>query len=493
MKKKIIGISLCYAYILNAGWYDDAKLKAHKAYNSSQKYVSATYKDAKGKYENYTEEQKKAYNKKITKCANDLKKVLPKYGLLLEQNYMDINRMNETKTLRAYQQLKTKGISSKLQTYLPKTSINRLSNASSTLEYMNIILSELKRVQKKLKKNNPASILTLMKQTEFLMYSWTTPFELFSTKKIYDNSLLNNSNNLYTHLDKTDYTNYTEFIYSMIDFNLLNGIIIAKKNSNIVGKSTTISPLALIALGNSPTSEDKKGLKAVCQKNIDEDDIEHIPKNISSTLDIKEEKIEKELNKISKRNNIFEAAMIFNKEHIKLHEVSIINNPLNDSWYLMIREYMELQNDFYKIKEEVNRIKKILTILPNNEKQVATLTQNLFDVDALYRKFDEIVRYNIIDLPVSIYADLYFMKFRKAKKWYNDDEKAMGNIAIAYNKSCANMQKYMVSEFAVNRVMRVTRTMKKEFNEDEWKEIKTRAKLTQDWFNMLNKVSIKNK
>jgi len=55
------------------------------------------------------------------------------------------------------------------------------------------------------------------------------------------------------------------------------------------------------------------------------------------------------------------------------------------------------------------------------------------------------------------------------------------------------MQKYMVSEFAINKVMRVTRLIKEEFNENEWKEVKTRAKLTQDWFNMLNKVEIKNK
>ncbi len=69
----------------------------------------------------------------------------------------------------------------------------------------------------------------------------------------------------------------------------------------------------------------------------------------------------------------------------------------------------------------------------------------------------------------------------------------MGDIAIAYNKACANMQKYMVSEFAINKVMRITRALKKEFNDDEWKEVKTRAKLTQDWFNMLNKVKISNK
>lgn len=495
MKKQIIALSLCCSCILNASWLEDTKAKASQAYNSTKSYASDTYAGAKAKYANYTEEQKEAHEAKITKCSNDLKEKLPQYGLFLEQNYMDVNRRNEAKIFTSYTKLKAKNISSQLQSYMPEESMNKLMNATSTLEYTNIVLSELVRVQKELEKNNPKALNSLIKQTELLMYAWTAPLELFSTKKVYDNSLLNFSTNLYKNIAKTNYANYTEFIYSMIDFNLINENLVVKKDSDLEDFLKT-SPVVMIAFG-LPTGHNTKGLRAICEEItdsiLDKDAKTYLLENISSTLDIEQTKIDKALDDISKNNNIFEGPVVFDKNLKKLHEVAIIDNPLNDSWYLMIREYMELQDDFYKMKKEIDKIIKILAILPDSEKQVATLKQNLFDVDALYRKFDETVRYNIIDLPVSIYADLYYIEFRKGKKWYDDDENAMGDIAIAYNKSCANMQKYMVSEFAVNKVMRITRTLKKEFNEDEWKEIKTRAKLTQDWFNMLNKVKISNK
>jgi len=233
--------------------------------------------------------------------------------------------------------------------------------------------------------------------------------------------------------------------------------------------------------------------KRVLKKYFDKDINDYMSQRVASTLEIEQDLVDNKIDKISKNNLLFEDAIFFDKDINRLSEIDIIGFPLNDNWYLMIREYMELQDDFYQMKKKLDKIIKILTLLPNTEREVAMLKQDLFSVDALYRKFDETVRYNIIDLPISIYSDLYYIKFNKAKSLFKDNKKEMEDIAIAYNKSCANMQKYMVSAFAINKVMRVTRLIKQEFNEDEWKEVKTRAKLTQDWFNMLNKVEIKNK
>ena len=173
--------------------------------------------------------------------------------------------------------------------------------------------------------------------------------------------------------------------------------------------------------------------------------------------------------------------------------MSIIDNPLNDSWYFMIREYTELQDNFYNSKKEIDKIIKILSVLPDAEKEIAILKQNIFDVDALYRKLDGVVRYNIIELPVVIYADLYSIQLGEAKEWYDDDERIIEDIAVAYNKSCANMQQYISSEFALERALHTLRLIKKELNEEELEQAKTRAKMTQDWLNMLNKVEVKNK
>jgi hypothetical protein len=246
-------------------------------------------------------------------------------------------------------------------------------------------------------------------------------------------------------------------------------------------------------------NKDIVGLKKVCEKIEDsyfsKDVNEYILDNLAKSLDIEAEKITTTMTQVSKNNNIYEAPVFFNKKTLKgLKTVAIVDNPLNDHWYMMIREYMELQESFYKIKKAVENILKVIASYPESDAVVAKLKRDLMRVDSLYRKFDEIVRYNVIDLPVSIYADLYKIDFKRVKKWYDDDEEKMADIAVAYNKACANMQKYMASDFAIKKVISITSTMKSEFDaEKEWKEIQTRSKLTQDWFNMLNKITIKNK
>ena len=154
---------------------------------------------------------------------------------------------------------------------------------------------------------------------------------------------------------------------------------------------------------------------------------------------------------------------------------------------------MEIQDDFYKNKKEVEKIIEILNALPDTENKIAILKEDIFKVDSLYRKLDELVRFNIIDLPISIYADLYSNEVRKAKKWYKDDNKLIANLAVSFNQSCANLKKYMLSPITIDKVLKVKKEIKDEFNDAEWEEVKTRAKLTQDWLNMLNKVKIENK
>ncbi len=542
MKKQIIAISLCCACALQAGWYDDAKEKANSTYESSKESIGATVADAKksvnttvvsakeisnsayksskesigatvtdakksvnttvesakGEYDKYNKDKKEVKQKELDACVSKIKDDLPQYGLFLEQQYMDVNSRGEHKILDSYKKLKDKGISPDLKTNFDPSILSKLSQSKSTLEYSSSVISALKIIQKELKKNEKEKLDSLIKQVQFLMFAWTTPMEIASTQNIYDASLLEMNTDMIKSINTNNYDNYTRFIYSLLYVNLINENIVIKKDTSLDIGMSVFTGLGLIGGVLTSNNEDKKGIEIVCKDllggTFSKDPSEIILANFSSTLDIPNETITKNLDEIAKNNNLFERPVMFNKNITDLKEVSIIDNPLNDSWYLMVREYMELQDDFYKMKKEVDKIIKILDVLPDTENQIATLKQNLFEVDALYRKFDEVVRFNIIDLPVSIYADLYYIEFQKGKKWYNDDEKAMGDIAVSYNKACANMQKYMVSEYAIEKVMRITKSLKSEFDEEtEWKEVKTRAKLTQDWFNMLNKVEIKNK
>lgn len=491
MKKQIIALGICCSCILNASWIDDAKSKVNGAVDS-----------AKGKYEKYNTDKEKEKQDKINQCISDIEKNLPNYALFLEQNYVSSTKPIEAKILSSYKKLTSKGISKELQLSLAPDILKKLINSTSNIEYMSTVLSELKKIQKQFKKNDKTQLNSLVKQTQFLMYAWTTPMEILASKNIYDSSILGISNQFYKNLHKDTYQNYNEFVYSMLFVNLINENIVIPKDSALKGSAKT--GLAYFTYGTSllltgtPNNEDKKGLQTICTEitsqviNSSTAD-EYIQKNIAINLNIDKDKLSKIIKDISTNENLFKSAIFLNKDIKSYKEVSIIDNPLNDNWYLMIREYMELQDNFYQAKKEVDKIIKILAILPNTEKEIAILKQSTFNVDSLYRKFDEIVRFNIIDLPLSIYADLYSIQVKKAKQWYDDDESKITDIAVAYNKSCANMQKYLSSEFATLRVMNTMKVIKKELNEDEFKVAKTRAKLTQDWLNMLNKVKIQNK
>jgi hypothetical protein len=502
MKKQIIAISLTCSCLLNASWIDDAKAKVNSAVDTAKEKTSILVDNAKGKYSKYNEDKAKKKEAKLNKCISDIEQTLPTYALFLEQNYISSTKPIETKILNNYIKLKNKGISKELSKYLSHETLEKLSNSTSNIEYMSIVISELKKLQKEFKKNDKTVLSNLIKQTQYLMYAWTTPMEILSSQKIYDNSLLGLSSAFYNKINKDTYKNYNKFVYSMLFANLINENIVIPKDSSLKGSAKVYG--AYITFGTSllltgiPNNKDKKGLKTICEditnqiiNNSTAD--EYIQKNIATSLNIDKDKLAKIIKDIPNNKHLFQSAIFLNKDIKTYKEVNIINNPLNDSWYLMIREYMELQDNFYQAKKEVDKIIKILAILPNTEKEIAILKQSTFNVDGLYRKFDEIVRFNIIDLPLSIYADLYSIQVKKAKQWYDDDEDKITDIAVAYNKSCANMQKYLSSEFATLRVMNTMKVIKKELNEDEFKVAKTRAKLTQDWLNMLNKVKIQNK
>jgi len=468
MKKQIIILSIYCGSILSANMYNNSINDINNTYQTSIKKTVNIYNNTKLKYDKYKKEKEQKKQEKLNACILNFKDKLPKYRLFLEQYYMNANKNNEAKILLSYKKLNRIGISQQLDSTINKSTIKKLYSSTSTIEYTNIILSELKKIEEKLQSNNINNLDNLIKQTEFFMFAWTAPMEIFSTKNIYNNSLLDLSDKLYKHLNKQNYNEYSKFIYSMLFMNIINENVIDKENFGKVCK---------------------KLLNSYTDKNPND----FLSKNLISILDINKEKINQYIDNTAKKNNLFESAIIFNKNLKNLNKVNIIDNPLNDNWYMMIREYMELQNNFYKMKKNINKIIILLSSLPDSEKEIATLKEDLFQIDSLYRKFDEIVRYNIIDLPISIYADLYYNKLKKVEKWYKKDTNAISNIAVAYNKSCANMQQYMVSEFAINKVMKVTRALKKDFNQDEWKEVITKAKLTQDWFNMLNKIKITNK
>jgi hypothetical protein len=472
--------------IVYAGWIGDIKQKADEAKNNALK-----------KYENFQEEKKKKADEKIAQCVQSLKVNIPLYRTAIKEYYFNVNKRNENKVLKAYSSLDKAGINADLNNSISNEVLFELENSKSTFQYSNIILREISEIYSELKNGNIENLDKLVNRIRFYMFAWTAPYEIMSTKKIFENSLLGINPKLFNSLSKDRYNEYAQFIYSLLYQNMIHENIFIAKDSVLSAslKIAMVGPAGLLI----DIDEKIIGLENMCKELSDsyfkKDPNEYILKNISNTLSINYDKLESDIIRISKNNNIYDTPAFISSKSIKgIAFLNIDDNPLNDSWYMMIREYMELQNNFYSIKKGIANVIKVLSNHDREKKYIAELKVDMIKVDSLYRKLDEIVRYNIIDLPVSIYSDLYRIKFNRYKKWYNDDEEKMVDVAVNFNKACANMQKYMVSDFGIRKVIKTTSTMKSEFDEEkEWKEIQARAKLTQDWFNMLNKITIRNK
>jgi hypothetical protein len=301
MKKQIIALSICCSCLLNASWIDDAKLKA-----------SGVVDNVKSKVTEYSDEKEKQKQVKINKCITDIEKNLPDYAIFLEQNYISSTKPIETKVLSNYKKLTLNGISNELQSSLDVDVVNKLANSTSNIEYMSTVLSELKKIQKQLKKNDKTKIDNLVKQTQFLMYAWTTPMEILSSQKIYDTSLLGISNQFYKNTNKDTYKNYNELIYSMLYINLMNENI-------VIPKDTTASALLKNNLYNGvPTTEAKKGLKNICTEittrliNTDTAD-DYIQSNFANNLNIEKDKLANDIKGIKNNKDLFESAVFLNK------------------------------------------------------------------------------------------------------------------------------------------------------------------------------------
>ncbi len=434
----------------------------------------------------------------IETCESRLKVKMQKLPKFLEFYYMGEIMTNEKSVLQEYKKLDKAKIFSKLKNSMDPKFIQKLLKSQNVINFHRLIIDKLKSIEVKLKKNEPDNLNGLIKEVEFLMFAWTIPMEILSTKKIYDNSLLGLTNHFYKSLDKEVFIDYNKYIYTLFDNIIVENIDTVENLSVTPEIKYAIVQYTHGMTTSSITENTQHEVIEICNLY---DRIELLGgdssweyatvfQSIDGVFNLDTDINDKSVEFISQKE-IFSPAIIFHKSSFM--ELDIENNPLSDEWYMMIRKYIVLQKYFYMMKKEIQKIINILEILPDSIEYASNLETKLIYSDKLYRKLDEIVRYNVFDLPVLIYSDLFSLSFKKNKGWLNDNEKGLSDSAIGYNKVCGNMQQYMVKDFTIKKVMKTTKVMRKEFDDLEWKEILTRAKLSQDWFNMLNKVSIKNK
>jgi len=117
-------------------------------------------------------------------------------------------------------------------------------------------------------------------------------------------------------------------------------------------------------------------------------------------------------------------------------------------------------------------IKKIFTELEKSKYDVspralATLQDEYENMDILLNKLNRITRYNIFDLPLAVFADVYRLEIEENQSTLGlgGDKAKIMDIAVMYNYTCSNLQKYMVSKFTINKVLAVHKILKKSLKE----------------------------
>jgi len=455
MRKVIFATILCCSCVLNAGWLGLTKDK-----------TPAELEIERIETERILEIERIETEKKIKICIENTINSLGGSRTILNKYYFLQNIANEKSVLRQYKNIEI------------KESLIKLTNADSLVEYMQIVLSDIRKSKRDLE-NNKISLEEFSKKINSLIFAWTVPYEILSTKNVYDHSLSGLASSVYKNIDKKTYVNYEKFIASIIPRNImLTGF------SN--GIYSTMEEVESVCTDDN-NYDVYTWFRAYFSTRFNEDEASFF---VEEKLNIYDESghVSILFNEIEKNEDLNISNHPINEE-----KTMVLNDPFNDEWYMMIRKYIKLQDKFYKIKSEINKIANSLSNIDGTEKIVTKIEENLILSDSLYRKLNAIVRYNVIGLPLAIYSDIYTLEIAKAKGLFNDDEEQIAKIALKYNQSCANMQKYVSSEFTRNKFLQIVKIIKKELKEKEYKEIVTNAKLSQDWLNMLNKVKVENK
>jgi len=451
MKKIIFTIILCCSCVLNAGWFGLTKDKTTAELLTEKIENEKRLENEKIENEKRLEIERIETEKKIKICKENLSKDLATFENISKKYYFLQNTDEEENILKQY-----KGIAI-------NESLLRLTQTDSLMEYMQIILSEIRKTKKELEQNK-ISIEEFSKKINGLIFAWTVPYEILSTKNIFDHSITGLAPLVYKNINKKTYNNYENFIKE-IRIKLLPDIVFFIENAYESTEKVCYTDNEFNLSGYYDSNIYTNGRTSLFNE-----------KGHMSII----------FNRIENSND--ESVGTIDKAKIK-----VLNNPFNDEWYMMIREYIKIQDRFYKIKKEINKIIDSLSKVDNAEKIVVKMEENLILSDSLYRKLDALVRYNVIGLPLAIYSDIYTFEIRNAQGIFNDDEEKIAEIALKYNQTCANMQKYVSSEFTRNKFLQVVKLIKKELKDEEYQEIVTSAKLSQDWLNMLNKVKVENK
>jgi hypothetical protein len=170
-----------------------------------------------------------------------------------------------------------------------------------------------------------------------------------------------------------------------------------------------------------------------------------------------------------------------------------IPNYFPDTWYMMVKEYVGIQNTFYNANrlghDLIKKFSPLVSFSQNSyrehSKAVALLSAYLNVAELYFKKLDTMLRYYIFDLPAfGLYKYSYY-RVRASKHWL-DDKDEIKRALLDFAK--IREFKFTVSPEADDWRAKTTKEFKRSFDEKEYEEMVARSKLSKEWYNLLPQV-----
>ena len=158
------------------------------------------------------------------------------------------------------------------------------------------------------------------------------------------------------------------------------------------------------------------------------------------------------------------------------------------NWKILRSRYIKYEDFFYFIE---SLTKELITQagLKNNLQAIKDMQDNLIYSNQAFIVLNKIARYNIIDLPISLYIDRYQQQIREVNGFWNTEEeiKKMKKLALKITKNTEGLYQYCATDFARQKILKISSLMKKVLG-DEFKDFEIKNANKEEGNNRLNRM-----
>jgi hypothetical protein len=167
----------------------------------------------------------------------------------------------------------------------------------------------------------------------------------------------------------------------------------------------------------------------------------------------------------------------------------MVKDFLPDEWYFAIRQYVDIQNSFYKSRDLLNKLISHYTgIVPINDahydlhsKQMNKLNEFAMINDLYFKKLDTLLRNWIFDYPVLFLSGYSYLRCKAAQHWWDD----MEEMQKALLDFCSiDPFKYTVNPDTDEYLIIVRKEFKRNFGDEKYNEIAAQVILRKPWYDL---------